>query len=132
MLTIIDADSWVPEQYNEEVNRHVSLSWSDRHRSILQPCQTFTRNCMEVPALTRTYDMTHGMVHFSNLFSMFSTSFPLSNYSLSYQLVKEIGFWDTCPEAIGEDFHTTIKAFWKKKGDIKTVCIFTFFNQINI
>jgi hypothetical protein len=56
--------------------------------------------------------MAHGLVHFSNLFSLFGISFPLSNYSLSYSLAKKIGFWDTCPDAIGEDFHTTIKGFW--------------------
>ena len=55
---------------------------------IFQPCQMFTRNYMDVPAMTRTYDMTHGLVHFSNLFSLFNTSFPLSNYSLSFHLAK--------------------------------------------
>jgi len=71
---------------------------------------------MEVPHITRTYDISHGLVHFSNLHSIFKTSFPLSNYSLSYALASSIGFWDTHPDAIGEDFHTTIKAFWKRKG----------------
>lgn len=87
---------------------------------------------MEVPAMSRTYDISHGMVQFSNLFSLFNTSFPLSNYSLSYQLAKQIGFWDTCPEAIGEDFHTTIKAFCKTRGKVRTISIFTPFNQVNI
>lgn len=87
---------------------------------------------MEVPAMSRTYDISHGMVQFSNLFSLFNTSFPLSNYSLSYQFAKTIGFWDTCPDAIGEDFHTTIKAFFKMRGNVQTVSIFTPFNQVNI
>ena len=92
----------------------------------------FTRNYLDVPGLTRTYDISHGMVQFSNLFSLFHTSFPLSNYSLSFKLAKEIGFWDTCADAIGEDFHTTVKAFWKKRGKIKTISVFTPFNQMNI
>jgi len=78
------------------------------------------------------YDVAHGLVHFSNLYSLFGASFPLSNYSLSYSLVEKIGFWDTCPEGIGEDFHTTIKAFWKTNGKITTVPIFTPFNQLSI
>jgi hypothetical protein len=76
--------------------------------------------------------MAHGLVHFSNLFSLFGISFPLSNYSLSYSLAKKIGFWDTCPDAIGEDFHTTIKAFWKTRGKVTTVPIFTPFDQLSI
>lgn len=57
---------------------------------------------------------------------------PLSNYSLSFNLIKRIGFWDTCPDAIGEDFHTTIKAFWKCDGDIRTVDMHIHFNQVNV
>ena len=64
--------------------------------------------------------------------SMFDAGFPLSNYTMSYCLVKQIGFWDTVPDAIGEDFHTTIIAFWKNSGDVYTIPIFTPFNQINI
>jgi len=64
--------------------------------------------------------------------SIFDAGFPLSNYSLTYSLSKKIGFWDTVPDAIGEDFHTTMKAFWKTGGDAYTVPIFTPFNQINI
>lgn len=56
---------------------------------------------MEVPFLTRTYDQSHSMVHFSNIVSIFSAGFPLSNYTVSYELMKRIGFWDTCADAIG-------------------------------
>ena len=31
-------------------------------------------------------------------------------------MMKTIGFWDTCPDAIGEDFHTALKAYWKLNG----------------
>ena len=76
--------------------------------------------------------MMHSFAHCSNLFSVFNLTFPLSNYSLSYTLIKRIGFWDTCADAIGEDFHTTQKAFWKTKGEIRTVPIYAPFNQVNI
>lgn len=128
ILTIIDADSWIPSQYIDQINKILMEKHPQRHKIIFEPCQIFTRNYMEVPAMSRTYDISHGMVHFSNLFTIFGTSFPLSNYSLSYILAKSIGFWDTCPDAIGEDFHTTIKAFFKTKGDVQTIPIFTPFN----
>jgi hypothetical protein len=71
-------------------------------------------------------------MHHSNMLSVFDAGFPLSNYTLSFNLIKKIGFWDTCADAIGEDFHTTIKAFWKCRGDVETKVIYTPFNQVNI
>lgn len=68
----------------------------------------------------------------SNLYSCFELTYPLSNYTISYNLIKRIGFWDTCPDAIGEDFHTTIKALWKTKMQIKARPIYAPFNQVNI
>jgi hypothetical protein len=72
-------------------------------------------------------------MHHSNLLSVFDAAgYPLSNYTLSFALIKKIGFWDTCPDAIGEDFHTTMKAYWKCQGDVYTKVIYTPFNQVNI
>lgn len=92
----------------------------------------YTRNNLEVPYSTRAYDLAHGALHFANLIGTFEDSFPLSNYTLSFNLIKRIGFWDTCADAIGEDFHTTLKAFWKTNGDVRTVSIHAPFNQVNV
>lgn len=56
----------------------------------------------------------------------------MSNYTLSYKLASRIGFWDTCADAIGEDFHTTLKAYWKTDGEMLTVPILVHFNHSNI
>lgn len=44
------------------------------------------------------------MVHCSSqlgyLYSIFDFHLALSNYSISYNLAKRIGFWDTCKDAI--------------------------------
>ena len=64
--------------------------------------------------------------------SLFGIAFPLSNYSLSYNLIKRIGFWDTCEDAIGEDMHTTLKASWKTEGETISVPIYVPFNQVNL
>lgn len=60
------------------------------------------------------------MAHMGQLYNIFGIQMPLSNYTLSYNLVKRMGYWDTCADAIGEDYHTTQKAFWKTGGDIHT------------
>ena len=79
--------------------------------------QIYTRNNLDVPIANRIYDIMHSFVHLSNLQAVWF-SFPLSNYSLSYSLIKRIDFWDTNSDAIGEDFHTCQKSFWKTSGRI--------------
>ena len=51
--------------------------------------------------MTRTMDVIHSFAHMGNLYSSFNFTFPLSNYTLSYDLVKRMGYWDTCADAIG-------------------------------
>lgn len=87
---------------------------------------------MDVPIFTRVYDHSHSLAQLSNMRSCFNLIFPMSNYSLSFNLVKRISFWDTCQDAIGEDFHTTQKAFWKTGGDAFNVPIYVPFNQVNV
>lgn len=80
------------------------------------PYQFFTRNQLEVPALTRIFD--HGMsaMNCVNTFTFSGYSFAVSNYTFSYDLVKRTGFWDKCEEAIAEDYHFMQKIYWKTQG----------------
>lgn len=50
---------------------------------------------MDVPAISRVADITLSQMQCSNSFSFNKMSFPISNYSVSYSLMKSIGFWDT-------------------------------------
>ena len=131
-LTIIDADSWVPPIYIDLLDEEIHKNYNERHINIYQPPQIFTRNNLDVPMLVRIYDIMHGYYHLGNLTSFLDLSSPLSNYTISYQLVKRIGYWDTCADAIGEDFHTFQKAFWKTNGEAKAKIILAPFNQENI
>jgi hypothetical protein len=134
LLTIIDADSWVPEVYIREVEDHLFEPYhlKQRERYIYQSNQIFTRNHLDVPVVTRTYDQVHGGMHNNNTLSIFNITFPLSNYSLHFTLAKKIGWWDTCADAIGEDFHMTEKAFWKTAGNVEAIPIYAPFNQVCI
>ena len=93
--------------------------------------QIFTRNHLESPVFSRTYDSMHSMVHLSSMVAI-SYSFPLSNYSISYCLAKKIGYWDTNTDAIGEDFHTCQKCHWKLDGPFHTIPIYVPFNQFSL
>ena len=53
-----------------------------------------------------------------NLGSPMGLGFPISNYTMSLALLKRIDFWDTSADAIGEDFHMFVKAYFKTHGQV--------------
>jgi len=131
-LVIQDADSWFPEAFIDEVDEHLRKHPDDKHVCSFQPPQIYNRPSDETPTLVRFYDNLHGFIHASNLFSCSNITFPLSNYTASYNLVKKAGFWDTVPDAIGEDFHMTHKLFWCLGDELKLIPIFTPVSQATI
>ncbi len=87
---------------------------------------------MDVPVFVRTYDDMYASFHAASLAACCGPTFSFSNYTLSYSLVKKVGFWDTVGEAIAEDFHMVLKAHFKTNGEVKGVAIYTPFNQLNV
>ena len=63
-------------------------------------------------------DNFHSLGQISLLFNCYGICLPLSNYTLSYNMIKRIGYWDTCADAIGEDYHTLVKSRVKTNGKI--------------
>ena len=51
-----------------------------------------------------------------NLGSSMGLGFPISNYSMTLALLERVDFWDTTEDAIGEDFHMFVKAYFKTHG----------------
>ena len=131
MITSMDADTLVPQQYFSEVEAYIRKHPENKNRAIFAGPQIFTRNCMETSVVVRVHDMMHSFVHLANLPALFF-SFPLSNYTLSFNLVERVKGWDTCPDAVGEDFHMVQKAYWKTRNDIATVPIYVPFNQLSL
>ena len=62
--------------------------------------QIYTRNHLDVPVFNRIFDQMHSLVHLANMVAIYF-SFPLSNYTISYNCAKKIEWWDTCADAIG-------------------------------
>lgn len=114
------------------MEEYLSKHRNKKDEIVFAPPQIFTRNYLDVPIVTRVFDTMLCFSHTTQLPSVVGISFPLSNYSISYAFIKSVGFWDTCADAIGEDFHTTQKAFWKSKGKMTTVPIYVPFNQVNL
>jgi hypothetical protein len=132
MLTIIDADSWVPNNYTKEINRTIRENYGSRHRLLFNSPHIYTQNLEKVTIANKTIDMIHAQNHFTVLYSIFDTSVSFSNFSLSYKLAKDVGFWDTCQDAISDDMHTDLKVSWKTQGEVRFISIFTPFNQASL
>jgi len=62
---------------------------------VYEPYQMFTRNQLSVPGLTRVYDHIMSGFNAVNTFTFTGFSFAVSNYTVSYNLIKRIGFFDT-------------------------------------
>ena len=131
-FTIMDADTIVPSLYIDEVDRAIKKEYSDRHSRIFTPPQLYFYNDQEASFLVRSMDNFHSLAHLYQLSNVYGISMPLSNYTLSYNLIKRIGYWDTCADAIGEDYHTTVKAMMKTHGEIKTRKVMVPLNQMCI
>jgi hypothetical protein len=85
---------------------------------------------MDVPILCRAADQFFSHAQLGNIVSFFDVGFPVSNFSASFKLIKEIDFWDTCADAVADDYHFALKAFWKSGGKVKTVPIYVAINQV--
>ena len=84
-----------------------------RYERLWQPAIVFYNNFWRLPALSR---VTNTFCTISNIAQLSRTDRLINqqNYSLSYQLLEKIGFWD--PDVIPEDWHMFFKAFFKTKG----------------
>lgn len=95
-LTVMDVDSWMPDVYFYEVEDHIRANWDRKNDFVYLPYQMFTRNQLSVPALTRVFDHAMSAMNCVNTFTFSGFSFAVSNYTVSYDLVKRTGFWDKC------------------------------------
>lgn len=82
--------------------------------------------------IIRSFDHYHSFAHSNNLISYFEFGSPFSNYTFSYNLIKEVGFWDKNAEALAEDMHTLSKLIWRTDGRARSIPIYTSFNQLNL
>jgi hypothetical protein len=68
----------------------------------------------------------------STLYPTSAIKIPTSAYSLSMELAISVDFWDTGPEAIGEDMHMFIKCFLSTDCQLKVETIYSPASQTNI
>jgi hypothetical protein len=105
-ITSCDADAVFHPRHFEALN-YLFLTAPDRYRTFWQPAIFNSNNIWDIPAPLRIPDGLSGINRMSNLLMVGSVRFPTSCYSLSWQMLHEVDYWDE--EVIPEDWHLYMK-----------------------
>ncbi len=116
-VTSCDADAVFHPRHFEALN-YLFLTAKDRYRTFWQPTIFNSNNIWEIPAPLRIPDGLSGINRMSNLLLPGSVKFPTSCYSLSWQMLNEVDYWDE--EVIPEDWHLYLK------------CSYTLGDRVNV
>lgn len=119
-VSSVDADSIFDKQYFSYLT-YEFLQDKNRYKKFWQSATVYYNNIWKVPAFTRIISAL-GSVWRMGVLIRHERLIAHSTYSLSFKLLKNIGFWDT--DVIPEDYRIFFKAFFKTKGEAEAVPIF--------
>lgn len=92
-----------------------------RYNHFWQPAIMFYNNIWELPALTRIPN-TFGSIWNLSQLPRRDRLVNQQNYSLSYKLLDEVGYWDA--DKIPEDWGIFFKAYYKMRGNLEVEPIY--------
>lgn len=113
-VTTADADALFDKQFFAYLT-HRFLSDKKRYNKFWQSAIVFHNNIWSVPAPTRVITFFGSLWRIA-LLVQGDRLLTHSTYSLSFKLLKEVGFWDV--DVIPEDYRIFFKAYYQKKGNI--------------
>ncbi len=119
-ITTADADSMFDRQYFSYL-AHEFLKSPNRYMRFWQSANVDHNNFWSVPAANRIFSFFSSLWR-TGLLVQGDRLIATSTYSLSFKLIKSIGFWDT--DVIPEDYRVFFKAFFMNKGQISADPIF--------
>jgi cellulose synthase/poly-beta-1,6-N-acetylglucosamine synthase-like glycosyltransferase len=119
-ITTTDADAKFDPQYFAFL-AHGFLSSPAPHLRIWQSAIVFYNNFWQVPSFTRIMSF-FGSLGRTALLLQKMKLLPHATYSLSFKLLKDIGYWDA--DVIPEDYRTFFKAFFATQGKVEVDPIF--------
>jgi len=86
-----------------------------------QAAIVFYNNFWRLPAISRVSNTFNTIWNITSL-ARNDRLINQQNYSLSYKLLKAVGYWD--PQVIPEDWHLFFKAFFKTQGRVEVESIY--------
>ena len=119
-ISSVDADSVFDRQYFSYL-AYSFLSDPRRYNKFWQSANVHYNNFWRVPAPTRVISF-FGSLWRTGILVQNDRLITNSTYSLSFSMLKKIGFWDT--DVIPEDYRIFFKAFYKLNGNVWVEPIF--------
>jgi len=119
-VTSCDAD----HKYHPNHFAYLAFKFLDnpkRYRTFWQPAVMFYNNIWEIPAITRVPNTLGSIWNLSQL-SRRDRLINAQNYSLSFKLLDEVGYWDA--DKIPEDWGIFFKAYYKVGGGLEVEPIY--------
>ena len=120
-VTSCDADAVFHPRHFEALNYYF-LTSDSRYRTFWQPTIFNSNNIWDIPAPLRIPDGLSGINRLSNLVMPGSVRFPTSCYSLSWQMLHEVDYWDE--EVIPEDWHVYMKCSYSLGDEVNCQAIY--------
>ncbi len=112
-ISSVDADSIFDRQYFSYLT-HSFLTDPKRYNKFWQSANVNYNNFWKIPAATRVIAFFGSVWRIAVLVQK-DRLVANSSYSLSFNLLKRIGFWDT--DVIPEDYRIFFKAFYNLRGN---------------
>ena len=119
-VSSVDADSLFHKEYFSYLT-YKFLGDKRRYNKFWQSAVVFYNNTWQIPAPTRILSFFGSLWRIA-LLVQGDRLITQSTYSLSFKLLREVGYWDT--DVIPEDYRIFFKAFFMKKGQIWVEPIF--------
>ncbi|KAI8821962.1 hypothetical protein BJ741DRAFT_557240 [Chytriomyces cf. hyalinus JEL632] len=133
LITVMDADTCFTSDYFECITYHATIADPVTRRSQMYFAPVvFDRNTHAVNAAIRMIDIAWSSALMTMSMPYYPVRLALSTYSIPMELAMGIGYWDVTPEAMGEDFHTTLKCYLATGGRLKAVPIFSPSSQCHV
>lgn len=119
-ISSVDADSIFDPQFFAALT-YSFLKDPIRYNKFWQSANVFYNNIWKVPSPTRIISF-FGSIYRIALLVQGDRLITHSTYTLSFRLLRDIGFWDV--DVIPEDYRIFFKAFFTKKGQVWVEPIF--------
>ncbi|KAI8616432.1 hypothetical protein BC830DRAFT_1241025 [Chytriomyces sp. MP71] len=133
VVSVFDADTCFAADYFECISYHFCIADPVTRRSQVYFAPVlFDRNTHSVSPVIRIIDVAWSTAVMSMSIPGYPLRLALSTYSIPMDLAIGMGFWDTTPEAMGEDYHTSLKCYLATQGRLKTVPVFSPSSQCHI
>lgn len=120
-VTSCDADTNFHPLYYASLSHHFAVN-KNRYLRFWQSPIFWYNNLTRVPFPIRIVGVIGHSIHLANLQEPTKLIFNYSCYSLSFRLLRDVGYWHT--NIIPEDWHLFLQTFFEKKGKVEVEPLF--------